>query len=249
MHYGKITIVATLASALLSGACSRDVGESPRDTVVGEGRGNTADRAAELERERNDEIARLNMRVTEIERDYGEANQKVESGNRTATTGLREELKEDVANIKKAVNDLGSTTPENWWDRHEEAMRQTADDVQADVARLAGKVTPVKPADASSRSGETVSTEPFTSRRDKFVADMRSRVDAMNEALDGIKTKGAQETEVEDVRARIKKLGDDVDRLRAASADDWWDITETRVTEYVDRVRQSVDRLDDNKVE
>ena len=85
-----------------------------------------ADRAAELQQERNDEIARLNTRVTEIERDYMEATQKVESGNRTATAGLREELKEDVANIKEAVNDLGSTTPENWWERHEEAMRQTA---------------------------------------------------------------------------------------------------------------------------
>ena len=82
-----------------------------------------ADRAAELQQERNDEIARLNTRVTEIERDYMEATQKVESGNRTATAGLREELKEDVANIKEAVNDLGSTTPENWWERHEEAMR------------------------------------------------------------------------------------------------------------------------------
>ena len=246
MHYGKVTIVATLAGALLSGACSRDVGES-RDTVPGEGRADNADRTAELQRERNEEIARLNMRVTEIEREYSEANQKVESGNRTATAGLREELKEDVTNIKRAVNDLGSTTPENWWDRHEEAMRQTADDVQDDVARLAGKVTPSKPTATTNRSGETVSTEPFSSRRDKFVAEMRARVEAMDDALDNIKTKGAQETEVEDVRARIKKLGDDVDRLGRASADDWWDITKTRVDEYVDRVEQSVQRLDDNR--
>jgi hypothetical protein len=126
-------------------------------------------------------------------------------------------------------------------------MRQTADDIEADVARLAGKVTSAKPANTTDRSGEAVSTEPFTSRRDKFVADLRARVDAMGKALDGVKTKGAQETEVEDVRARVKKLGDDVDRLRRASADDWWDVTKTRVTEYVDRVAQSVDRLDDNK--
>ena len=44
-----------------------------------------------------------------------------------------------------------------------------------------------------------------------------------------------------------KKLGDDVDRLRSASADDWWDVTKTRVNEYVDRVEASVKRLDDNK--
>ena len=246
MLYGKVTIIATLSLGLLSGACNRDAGET-RDTVPGENRADTADKSAELQRERNDEIARLNTRVTEIEREYSEANQKVESGNRTATAGLREELKEDVANIKKAVNDLGSTTPENWWDRHEEAMRQTADDVQADVARLAGKITPAKPADTTTRGGETVSTEPFTSRRDKFVAELRTRVDAMNDGLDNIKTKGAQETEVDDVRARVKKLGDDLDRLGRASADEWWDVSKTRVTEYVDRVEQSVERLDDNK--
>ena len=246
MHKGKATIIAALALSLAAGACNRDVKESGDATVAGE-KTTSGDRVAELQRERTDDIGRLNERVTDIEREYGEANQKVESGNRTATAGLREELKEDVANIRKAVGDLGSTTPENWWDRHEEAMRETADDIQADVTRLAGKVTPGK-RDATSRAtGEAVSTEPFASRRDKFVADMRLRVDALNQALDQVKAKGAQQTEVEDVRARVNKLGDDVDRLRAASADDWWDVTKERVTEYVDRVEQSVDRLDDNK--
>jgi len=69
----------------------------------------------------------------------------------------------------------------------------------------------------------------------------------MERALDNVKASGTKETEVEDVRARVKKLGDDVDRLRSASADDWWDITRTRVSEYVDRVERSVKRLDDNK--
>jgi archaellum component FlaC len=243
MHYGRITIAVSFALALLSGACNRE----SRETSVDRGPTASADRAAELQRERNDEITRLNDRVTEIEREYGEATQQVESGKRTATAGLREELKEDVANIKTAVHDLSSTTPDNWWGRHEQAMRRTADDIEADVARFAGKVTPAKPSTTSDDSGETVSTEPFTSRRDKFVADMRARVDAMDEAMDGIKAKGAQETEIEDVRARVKKLGDDVDRLRTASADDWWDVTKARVTEYVERVEQSVDRLDNNK--
>ena len=246
MHNGKVTIIAALALSFVSGACNSSVRES-RDSTVGEQSTSNADRVAELQRERNDDIARLNERVTEIEREYGEANQKVESSNRKATAGLREELKEDVANIKKAVGDLGSTTPENWWDRHEKAMRETADDIQADVTRLAGKVTPAEPAATSHGTGETVSTEPFTSSRDKFVADLRARVDAMNKGLDRVKAKGAQQTEVEDVRARVKKLGDDVDRLRTASADDWWDVTRVRVTEYIDRVEQSVDRLDDNK--
>ena len=45
----------------------------------------------------------------------------------------------------------------------------------------------------------------------------------MQQALDRVKARGPQETEIEDTRARVKKLGDDVDRLRSASADDWWD--------------------------
>ncbi len=69
----------------------------------------------------------------------------------------------------------------------------------------------------------------------------------MQQALDRVKARGAQETEIEDTRARVKKLGDDVDRLRSASADDWWDVTKARVSEYVDRVEASVKRLDDNK--
>jgi hypothetical protein len=79
------------------------------------------------------------------------------------------------------------------------------------------------------------------------VADLRARVDAMERALDGVKARGAVETEVEDARARVQKLGEDVDRLRSASADEWWDVTKARVTEYLERVEESVNRLDENK--
>jgi hypothetical protein len=246
MHYQNMATIGIVALALTAGGCNRDVGES-RDTTAREERTPNVDRTAELQRERNEEISRLDKRVADIERDYAQANQKVVSGDRTATAGLREELKEDVTNVKTAVGDLRTTTPENWWDRHEAAMRRTADDIDADVSRLAGKVTPTPPQATSRTTGENVSTEPFTSRRDKFVADLRARVDAMEQALDKVKTRGAQETELEDTRARVKKLGDDVDRLRSASADDWWDMTKARVSEYVDRVEASVKRLDDNK--
>jgi len=245
MHYQNLATIGIVALVLAAGGCHRDVGES-RDTAREE-RTPAVDRAAELQRERNEEISRLDKRVADIERDYAQANQKVVSGNRTATAGLREELKEDVSNVKTAVNDLRTTTPENWWGRHEAAMRRTADDIEADVSRLAGKVTSTPPQATTRTTGENVSTEPFTSRRDKFVDDLRARVDAMQQALDRVKARGAQKTEIEDTRARVKKLGDDVDRLRSASADDWWDVTKTRVNEYVDRVEASVKRLDDNK--
>jgi hypothetical protein len=245
MRYQNLATIGIVALVLASGGCNRDVGES--DTAAREERTPNVDRTAELQRERNEEISRLDKRVADIERDYAQANQKVVSGDRTATAGLREELKEDVTNVKTAVNDLRTTTPENWWDRHEAAMKQTASDIESDVSRLAGKVTPAPPQATSRATGENVSTEPFTSRRDKFVADIRARVDAMQQALDRVKARGAQETEVEDTRARVKKLGDDADRLRSASADDWWDVTKARVNEYVDRIEASVKRLDDNK--
>ena len=104
---------------------------------------------------------------------------------------------------------------------------------------------PAAPSKTEDANGETVSTVPFTSQRDEFVANLRARVDAMKQALDNVKARGTKETDVEDVRARINKLGDDVDRLKSASPDDWWDVTKARVTEYVDRIDRSVNRLDD----
>jgi archaellum component FlaC len=243
MRYGKLVIVGVVASTLLFGACNRN--PESRASVVRDEAANTADAAAKHQQERNDEIARLDQRVAEIEREYVEANQKVAEHKKTPTAGLREELKEDVSNVKQAVNDLRTTTPENWWTRHEQAMKRTADDIEADVARFAGKVTPARPSTTHDVDGEPVSTEPFTSQRDKFVADLRTRVEAMKHALDNVKTRGPQETEREDIRARINKLSDDVDRLKSASPDDWWDVSKARVTEYVDRIDRSVNRLDD----
>jgi len=205
------------------------------------------DRTAEQQQHRQDEIARLDSRVAEIDRKYDEKAAKVQSGRRNATAGLQEEVKEDVTNVKQAVNNLRTTTPDNWWDRHEEAMKHTVDDIDADVRRLAGKVEPVRAQGTSGTTADGVSTAPFESRRDRLVAELRARADAMERALDSVKTKGVRETEVADTKARVKKLRDDVDRLASASADDWWDISKERVNEYIDRVQTSVDRLDDNK--
>jgi hypothetical protein len=246
MHCVKVTTIGIVGLALLAGACNREVGESAATTAREDASANV-DRKADLQRERDDEISGLEKRVAEIEREYAQANEKVASGEKKATAGLREEVKEDVTNVKTAVSDLRTTTPENWWQRHEEAMKRTADDIEADVSRLAGKVTPAPSPAKTGTAGENLDNAPFTSRRDRFVADLRARVDAMSRALDNIKARGPQETELEDTRARVNKLGDDVDRLRSASADDWWDVSKVRVTEYVDRLEASVNRLDDNK--
>jgi archaellum component FlaC len=243
MRYSKLMIVGIVAPAVLVGACNR-YDESRAPTVRDEA-ATTADQAAKNQQARAEDISRLDKRVAEIEREYTEATEKIAAEKKTPTEGLRAELKEDVSNVKQAVSDLRTTTPENWWTRHEEAMRRSADDIEADVARLAGQVKPAAPPTTENAHGEAVSTAPFTSKRDEFVAAMNARVDAMKQALDKVKAKGPKETEVEDVRARINKLGDDVDRLKSASPDDWWDVTKTRVTEYVDRIDRSVNRLDD----
>jgi hypothetical protein len=244
MQYRHAPIIGILAVALGLVACNRDAAESQKANAEVS---RDAARTADLQRQHDEDITRLDERVAKLERDYAETNQKVVSGSRTATAGLREELKEDVANVKSAVNDLRSTTPENWWNRHETAVRRTADDIEQDVTRLAGAVTPRRPDDATGTTGEGVSTAPFTSRRDQFVANLRARVEAMEDALEKVKASGARETEINDTRARLTKLAGDLDRLGSASADDWWDVTKTRVTEYVDRVEASVERLDDNK--
>jgi uncharacterized protein YicC (UPF0701 family) len=243
MHYSKLMMVGLVAPTLVVGACNKRP-ESREGSVRTEAT-QTADEAAKGQQERADDISRLDKRVAEIEREYTKANEKVVADRKTPTEGLKSELKEDVTNVKQAVNDLRTTTPENWWNRHEQAMRRTADDVEADVAKLAGHVKPVAPKTTEEAHGETVSTAPFTSQRDEFVASMRARVDAMKQALDNVKASGPKQTEVDDVRARINKLSDDIDRLKSASPDDWWDVSKARVTEYVDRIDRSLNRLDD----
>jgi hypothetical protein len=241
MRIRRIT-TAVLAVGLTAAACNRQ--QPPSET---------AERTADVQQERGDDISQLNARVSEIEKKYAEKNAEVVSGAKTATAGLREELKEDVSNVKEAVADLSTTTADNWWDRNEQAMRRTADDIAADVRRLAGNLAPAQPprapdADvARGTTGEQASSAPFTSRRDAFVEEMRARTDGFLKALDGVKAKGPADTELDDTRARVQKLREDIDELRSASPENWWDVSKERVEEYIDRVESSIARLDDNK--
>ena len=121
MELRNLTAIGTLALALVVPACNRaeqPTAEATRDAV--------AEGAAEAQKERADAMARLNERVAAIEREYAEKNAEVASGAKTATAALREEVREDVANVKEAVASLGTTTADNWWDRHEQALRRTA---------------------------------------------------------------------------------------------------------------------------
>ena len=245
MAYRRVATLGALAvSFAIAGACSRDEPNETSAVVTHEG-----EDTAEVQKQRQEHIRDLDERVSKLEGEYGEANQKVTSGARTPTAGLREEVKEDLTNIRQAVDDLESTTPDNWWERHERAMRRTADDVEEDVKRLAGNLPApsARQAESTGTSGEVVSTAPFTSQRDSFVRDTRARIEAMERALDAVKAKGARETELDDTRARVRKMSEDLDALGKASADDWWDLSRERVADYVARVEDSIERLDDNK--
>ena len=74
---------------------------------------------------------------------------------------------------------------------------------------------------------------------------LRARIDSWEDALETVKASGARRTELDDVKARMKKLGEDLDELKSASADDWWNVSRKRVADYIDRVEASVARLDD----
>ena len=170
---------------------------------------------------------------------------KVKTRDRTATAGLREEVQEDVKNARTAVADLKTTTEDNWWERHERALERSVSDVQADVQRLTKQKTMPEPTEKA----EPVGTAGFAERRDAFVSRLRARVDAMEEQLDRMKAKGALETELQDTKARIDKLQADLDELRSVSPDAWWDVSSERVAEYIERVEESINRLDDNKAQ
>ena len=228
------------AGSLAVAACSdAPRTDEPAATITEADR--EAERLAELRREREEEITRMDERVSTIEKDYlakTEAQPRGTAGR--ATAGLREEVREDMTNMKQAIGDLRTTTAENWWERHERAMKETADDVEADVKRFVRTL----PAAKETKEMAEASAAPFESRRDRFAADIEARIDSWKAGLEKVRVRGARETELKDLQSRIDKLDSDVDRLKSASADDWWDLTKERVSEYIDRVEESVARLD-----
>jgi cytochrome c556 len=251
MNTRMITAVSAAALVLGVGACRQSAPMERRDSAAVSETAREADRTAELQRQRELELSKMDDRIAALERKYEEkfaASPRGTSGAGSAT--LRNDVKSDMDDVKAAVNNLRTTTAENWWDRHQAAMRTAFDDVESDVKRFAGtRALPVqkKGTHVADASGEPVSTAPFTSSRDKFVADMQARVDAMNKTLDNVKATGPRKTELNDLHARVNKLGDDIDRLKSASAEDWWSVSQKRVNDYIERVEKSVARLDDNK--
>ena len=222
-----------------------------RDTAVANEAAREVDRTVELQRERDFEFSKMDDRIAALERNYEEKRAVTPRGTSgSPTPGLRHDTRRDVEDVKTAVANLRTTTPDNWWERHESALKTAFDEVESDVKRFAGTKAlpgPEKSDGVADASGQTVSTEPFTSSRDKFVIETRARVDAMDKALDNVKATGPRKTELNDLHARVDKLGEDIDRLKTAAAEDWWALSKARVNDYIERVEKSVARLDDDK--
>ena len=205
-----------------------------------------AEEKAAQQRERSEEAAELERRAANLDSRLTEMQTIAKTRDRAATAGLRREVEEDVKNARTAVAELKTTTPDNWWERHERTLERSVSDVQADVQRLTRQKIVPEPTDKAEAVGTTAE---FAGRRDSFVSRLRARVDAMEEQLDRTKAKGALETELQDTKARIDKLQEDLDELRGVSSDAWWDVSSERVGQYIERVEESIKRLDDNKAQ
>jgi len=232
-----VATVATAAGLILMGCNSGPAVQADREDTK------SVEKKAAQQRQRSEEAAELERRATNLESQWTEMQTKVNTRHRTATAGLREEVQEDVKNAQSAVADLKTTTQENWWERHERALERSVSDVQADVQRLTKQKTIPEPAEKAVPIGTAAG---FDERRDAFVSRLRARVDAMEDQLDRTKASGALATELKDTKSRIDKLQDDLDKLRSVSPDDWWNVSSERVGHYIERVEQSIKRLDDN---
>jgi len=245
MHRTFLASVAGVAGLTVFGCDKGPAVESGRADVESAEK-KAAEKQAAEQRERSEQANELERRAANLESQWTEMQTKVKTRDRTATAGLREEVAEDVKNTRTAVADLKTTTPENWWERHERAVERSVSDVQADVQHLTKQKPMPEPTDTAAPVGTAAG---FADRRDAFVSRLRARLDAMEEQLGKTKAKGALETELQDTKARIDKLQDDLDKLRSVSADAWWDVSSKRVGEYIERVEASIKRLDDNKIQ
>ena len=234
MRYAQVTTIAVFSAALTLTACTTKPAEEAAATV--------RDEAAEARLKMEAEAAELEKKVGDLDREWNEMQAKMATEKNKATTALQSEVKEDIANAREAVADLKTTTAANWWERHERRMERTADDVEQDVKRFARKWTaPKLEAEAEAAADN------WEARRERFARRLEARIEAMENALKDVDLKGAAETELEDTRARLKKMREDTDRLHTATEDDWWDITKARVNDYIERVDRSIRRLDDDR--
>ena len=141
---------------------------------------------------RNRAQAELEKRVADLELRWTEMESKVQEKNRTPTVALRDEVKEDVAAVREAVANLKTTTPDNWWERHEAATGRTLDDIEADVRRFVPNARAPREEPKAAPIG---TASRIDQRRAEFVDRARARIDALESQLKDAKASGARKTE------------------------------------------------------
>ena len=240
MSYVRFKTAVLVTAVCCITACSRQQNTGNAD------RTGDANRVAptQAQSDRDADINHLQQRLDDIDRKWVDQEKKLARERATATAAMRKEITQDLTNARQAIDNLRTTTPDNWWDREEAVLQQNTSELERNVKRFTGRAIPP---DAQTKPKSTDHDTAFAARRDQFINDLQPRVDAMKKDLDRINAKGTENTERKDTRARVDKLSDDLAELRKASPDDWWKISRDRVSDYVDRLEKSVDRLDNNK--
>lgn len=200
--------------------------------------------ATDPQRDRDADINHLQQRLDDVDHKWADKEKKLEEERATAPAAMRNKVNADLKNARQAIENLKTTTPDNWWEREEGVLEQTTAQLEQDVRRFTGRPAP---RNAETKPKSTEKDTAFAARRDQFINDLQPKVDGMKKELDRVSAKGTENTERKDIRARVDKLGDDLSELRKASPDDWWKISRDRVGDYIDRLEKSVGRLDDNK--
>jgi DNA repair exonuclease SbcCD ATPase subunit len=239
MRHPTFMTLVVVTTALFAASCSRP--EPAREPARSEPTAAEA-AAAEVQRKRTEQGAQIDKRLAELDQRWSEMTTTLAKNASRSTAAVRDEVAEDVKNVRQAAADLKTTTSENWWDRHVEVMERNVEDIEEHVRRFVKSPPLPKP----SAPEIPANAAPFESRRDQVAARLQARVDAMKERLAKVRARDAQKTELEDTRARLDKLEDDVERLRDASADDWWDLSAKRVNDYIERVETSMGRLNNS---
>ena len=240
MSYFSLRTAVFVTAVLSITACSRQQTTGNADRTGDANRVATTD----AQRDRDADINRLQQRLDEVNRKWGDQQKKLEQERASATASMRKEVTQDVNNARQAIGNLRTTTPANWWEREEDVLRQTTAELERDVQRFTGR--PIRP-DTQTKPKSTEGDTAFAASRDQFINNLQPRVDAMKKQLGRVNAKGTENTERKDIRARVNKLSDDLATLRNATPDDWWTISRDRVSDYLDRLEKSVNRLSDNK--
>jgi Skp family chaperone for outer membrane proteins len=256
----KMAIVPALAASLAIVGCGRT------DRAADENRTGepvtTATTAAD--QQRNEYINRMEQRVAQLEQRL--ADMKAQGGTAAVNQDRIESLQSDVQALRQEINDLRNTRADNWWPTTERSMERSRQHIEedmtrwgqagtADRARTMPRETPREtPRDTTDMTRSTPVGEgthganDFTAQRERFAARMEADIKALERDLDRYATRarGTARDGVEDVRAQLNDLRQQVSELRNVDEGSWWDATQRRLDRTAERIERSIENLGRN---